>query len=206
MSGLALMALVIAYVTVAVKFFHIAKSFWGKAAVVALAVLLPTADEIYYHYRLDAYCSSEAGYTIFENASRKAGLVDDELDDADGMKVLVVDFVESFHPVPGQTYRFERFADGSVGKVAIQIKTAPYEFVREENFTGAFLESRLSIVNLASDKTLSRLTDLNYYGGWVRRHVLGGLADSGPTQVEDCGFSDAYLAKIELINRTFTLN
>lgn len=200
------MALVIAYVTVAVKFFRIAKWFWGKAAVVALAVLLPTADEIYYRYRLDAYCSSEAGYAIFENVSKKAGLVDDEMVYADGLKIIVVDFVESFHLVPGQTYRFERRVDGSAGRVAIQTKTAPYEFVREEKFTGAFLESRLSVVNRTSGRTLSRLTDLNYYGGWVRRHVLGRLADSGPTRVSDCGYSEASFAKNELINRTFTLN
>jgi len=70
---------------------------------------------------------------------------------------------------------------------------------------GPFLESELLIVHIETGEILGQLKDLNFYGGWFRRRLLGGLADSGPTRVADCGISDAQ-AKFELTTRIFTQN
>ena len=204
MRGLLLIALALFYVGLCILVIIRMRPLWGKATLLALAILIPSADSLYYQVEMATYCKNEAGIKIFEIASRAAGLVDREGASPGWLEMRPLAFVEGHDVVLGTNYRLERKHDGSSKKIVIEEFTAPYEFLRKERNNGVFLETELIVRNMQSGKILGRLTDLNYYGGWLYRIVLGGLSDSGPTRIASCGIVEVNKEKTELINRVFS--
>jgi len=204
MAGLLLILLFAAYLLLAFWLIDKINPLWKKGLVLMLLILIPTADEIYYSYKLKSYCETEAGLKIYKQVSRKMGLVDPSAYIPSYLKSKLVSYVERYDENSKKTYRFERQEDGTINKLFLSKLTAPYEFVRNEKHTGAFLESELKVFNRETGEILGKLNDLNYYGGWFRHGLLGKLSDSGGNRISDCGISEAAIGKIELINKVFS--
>lgn len=207
MSGLLLIVLFVGYISLVIRFFIKVKPLWGKAGVLVAAILIPTADDFYYRQKLDVYCESEAGYKIYEHASKKSGLVHqrDWKGSPDYLDLVSVSFGEFYDRASKKVYRYERQENGDFKTIISSDFTAPYEFIRKTERYGPFLESELLIIHIETGEILGQVKDLNYFGGWFRRGLLGSLAASGPTRAADCGISDAQ-AGFELVNRVFTQN
>ena len=204
MAGLLLIFLFACYLMLAFWLIGKVKYLWKKTIIIITLILIPTADEFYYKYKLKMYCENEAGLKIYKQVSRNEGLVDRDAFIPDYLKYFLVGFVERYDDISKITYRFERQLDGSINKISIKYLTAPYEFKRKKMKSGAFIEKELQVLDRKSGEVLGKLSDLNYYGGWFNRNLLGSLSDSGPTLKSDCGISDSIKWKSELINKVFS--
>ena len=139
MGGLLVIALMIGYVALTIWLLVKVKPLWGKATVLVAAILIPTADDMYYRRQLDAYCKNEAGYKIYEQVSKRAGVVDNTMTRSDFMKSYPLDIVEADDRALQKLYRFERQVDGSIKEVYIEKISVPYEFVNARKDVGVFI-------------------------------------------------------------------
>ena len=60
MAGILLIVLMIGYVTLAFWLVVKVKPIWIKALTLIVFILIPTADEFYYSYKLNKFCENEA--------------------------------------------------------------------------------------------------------------------------------------------------
>ncbi len=206
MGGLLVLFLMVLYVWIALKIMRRVQPMWGKAVLVLAFILIPTADEIYYRTKLNAYCKHEAGFKIYQQVSKQQGLVDDSAVYPDYLELYPVKFVESQNKVNGLVRRFGRLPDESIKLSEADIFSAKYEFIRKRINTQVFLESQYSIVDRSTGKSLGSLSNLNYYGGWFQRGLLGNIADSGPTLISNCGYNETAKDSYELVKRIFSKN
>lgn len=205
MSGLLIAALTVGCAALTIWLLVKVRPLWGKATVLVAIILIPVADELYYRRQLDAYCKTEAGFYIYEQASRRAGIVDNTMFGIDYMKSYPLDIVETEDRAGKEPHRFERQADGSIKEIRTNKISVPYELVYTETNTGTFLETKMAVVVRQTGKVLGKRTDLNYYGGWIRRRLLGTIAASGPTLVADCGIGSGFSReRYRLIDQVFT--
>ncbi len=207
MSGLLLIVLMFGYAALTIWLLVKVKALWGKATVLTIAILIPIADDIYYHKRLEVYCMSDAGYKIIGLGSKNLGIfhgsnVASGAPMPDYLNLVPVSFVEFYSNTGGKLFRHERINDGVIQTVEIKSVTASYEFIEntKEYKSDVFTVTEMMVVHRQTGKPLGVLKNMNYYGGWVHRVLLGNLSDSGPTLVKDCGISEA-TGRYELVNR-----
>lgn len=208
MAGLFLILIVVMYALAARWLLTKTKPVWAKALVLIAAILLPIADDMYYRRKLDAYCQNEAGFKIYQQVSRKEGLVDNSASGhgEDYLKITPVAFVEWTNVKNGEIryWRTGRLSDGNFKTSEVTKFSAPYEYKRVEERIGGFVEVQLMVTGLHSEMPIGLLKTRNYYGGWFYRSVLGTFSDGGAVLVANCEYGGASKDHIELINRVFS--
>lgn len=206
MGGLLLIVLVLFYVSIVLWMLIKIRPWWGKILVLIVAVLIPTADDYYYKHQLARYCETEAGYDIYSHASKESGLFHNGyIGHPDHLELVPLRFVEFYDSVADTIVRYERQESGDIETIVTSNIASSFDFFRKEAKEPPFLKTELLIVERKSGEVFGRLTDVNYYGGWFSRNLLGSIADSGPTLVADCGINDAQ-DMYKLINKVFSLD
>ena len=204
MAGLLLIVLVIGYAAITIVLLLYVRPWWGKLVVLIVAALVPTADDMYYRRQLAVFCRTQAGFHVYETASGQAVLLDERAVLLDYLTDKPLMFAESYDKATGKYVRLIREGGGVVNKIFVDSPASTYEFNRNEQHYGAFVQTEAMIRHRESGRLMADIKGLNYYGGWWRRVVLGSLADSGPTLVANCGNGNPPSNWNDLINRVFT--
>jgi len=208
MTGLLLIILLLTYTACTFWLLGKVRPIWGKGLLLAAAILLPTADEIYYHDKLESYCKNEAGFKVYRTITRREGLIDQSASahPYDYLARHPVGFVEWVEKRGNENYYWhaEKLSDRSYGKRPIASYTAEYEFTRTERDKKPFIEIEMAIVNRKDGVLAGRFVTLNYYGGWVYQYLLGNLADSGPTLKKKCEGEGSTMDHFRLVNEVFS--
>lgn len=198
MSGLYLIAIVIAYSAGALWAAGRIRSAWGKALAVVVAFLLPTADAVYGRLELERACKAEGGTKILRTVSGVDGFyspyADEKFITRYGFR-----YVES-GLTPRSYVRLER-AEGKLKRTPIDQPGSRYQF-RERHGAPAdtYLVDRYEMVDRSTDEILAVTTNINYAGGWVER-VVGKVAGSRPTAVT-CNVGNSLQVHEKLITST----
>lgn len=193
MYGLALIFCAAVYLAFTVLLLYKVKPYWGKASVLVAAVLIPNADDWYYHQQLADYCKNEAGFKVYQHVSRKEGLVfPTGLYMDDPLKFIPVSYLEwkdRYSAVP-RYLRKDRLPDGSISnKYEISQYSGHFEAQRTEQSNGIFTEVKLEVVRRNPITIVGEFKTKFYYGGWYP----GALVGTGGL-VAGCGKSGQVLS------------
>jgi hypothetical protein len=179
-----------------------AKRWSRRVVILAVAILIPNADDWYYRYELAQYCRNEAGYKVYEQLSRKEGLLVSEdfvLKDSGNYVAFdafphlpFIPFVEwegkvydgKINEYARDFYRSDRLpGDAGSKPYVVETSRAAYELVYSEVHTWPFLEAKYTIKHRQSGKVISEVKSLHYYGGWYPRAWIGAGALVGGCDV-----------------------
>jgi hypothetical protein len=179
MWGLLLLFYAVAYFAAVGLLLYKVKPYWGKALVLVAAVLIPNADDWYYRHQLADYCKNEAGFKVYQQVSRKEGLIfPSGLYMDDPLKYVPVSFVEwkDIYAITTPRYlRSDRLADGGISKpYEISQSNARYETRRLEQKNGTFTEVKLQIVRRDQGAVVGEFQTKFYYGGWFPGALISG--------------------------------
>jgi hypothetical protein len=225
MYGLLFLIIGTIYLAVVIALLFWVKQKWGKALVLIAAILIPNVDDWYYQHELAQYCKNEAGFKVYQQLSRREGVV---LLDGSGefiFKRTAIAYAEWPETKPNgkgvmvtRYWRSDRLPDGGASNpYQIGNYTAPYEFSRFEKDSGTFVELMYTIKRRADSQLVAEFKTLFYYGSWYPTVVIGrtsldaGCRKDGKTlsgrqwKQKDSGALDG-AQEIEFINKTFTTN
>ena len=139
----------------------------------AIAALIFNGDEWYYDIRLAHYCHTVAGYKVYEQVSRKEGLVSN-----------------SFHPAPAfieyfgnnqneqgewvsRLWRDVKNPNGHGLQIfAIEAYTANYEVITTKAVNGQLITYGEKIVRRSDQKLIAEYKSMASMGGWSSPLVL----------------------------------
>jgi hypothetical protein len=224
MWGLLLLFFAAVYFAVVGTLLFKVKPIGGKVLVLIAAILIPNADDWYYRNKLANYCKTEAGFKIYQQVSRKEGLVfSTGLHTDSPLKDIPVPFVEWPEKMGGQVvgyWRSDRLSEGNVSK---PYKTSQYTALYEnkdriERRNDPFNEVRQQVVNRRTGELVGEFGTMFYYGGWYpgalvgTGSLVGGCGKSGQVlshrewgqSVEAMkDYDGSFSSNVELINRVF---
>lgn len=146
----------------------------------AIAALIFNGDEWYYDIRLAHYCHTVAGYKVYEQVSRKEGLVSNFFHPAPA-------FIERFREVKNEQgervtslWRDVESPDGQTRqRYEIEAFAANYEVITTEAVNGQLIIYGEKIVRRSDQKLIAEYKSMASMGGWSSPLVfldLGGLA------------------------------
>jgi len=198
MGGLLILFLIGLYVWGAYKLVRRTPTIWGKALVVIAAILIPTADAVYGHYKLKEMCTAEGGLQIYRVVENVEGFdapsfrPDDEWILKYGYRV--VEGVE----LGGKRSRLSLGYDGKTTREMGITPVAEYVYEMEKGDShDIFDRSGTHIRVRSTGEILSREVSINYAGGWFERFINGIYAARGAAGT--CGPT---VSIHELITRT----
>lgn len=178
MWGLLLLFFAVGYFALVGLLLFKVKPYWGKALILIVAILIPNADDWYYQHKLAEYCKNEAGFRVYQQVSRKEGLIDQTtIYGDDFLKSIPVAYVEwpEKHGDKADVYwRSDRLPDGSVSKpYKTSQYSASYESIRIERKLPPYTEVKQQVHNRKDGIVLGEFKGLFYYGGWYPRLLVG---------------------------------
>lgn len=180
MGGLLVLFLIGLYVWVAYKVVRRARPIWGKALIVVVAILIPTADAVYGRYKLMEMCAAEGGLRIYRVVEGVAGFDDPKSRPTEGwLTKHGYQFIEG-EELSGKRFRLSRRPDGTF--LREEGITPISEYVYEIELGDAKdifyrIEQRIRV--RATGEILSRAVNFSYAGGWFERFVNGLYAARG---------------------------
>ncbi len=205
MGGLLVLSLFYSYMWGAAKVVASTDTFWKKALVVLLAILIPTADAIYGRIKLKTMCEADAGLRIHRTVDNVAGF-------STGESSPYQSWVEEYGYSYVEGYRFGKnnqqtityLADAS-GKAVTKIEPkgvlrSRYLLTKGESDSRTYLRSWTSIVDLETNETMAIDTTIIFFGGWVERAIEGLYAARGTADY--CPKDDHYRRLIKLVTHT----
>lgn len=162
---------------------------WGKALVVLVFVLIPTADALYGRYvKLPELCK-DAGVTVFKKASKEGGLMTwSPSPDAHWINAIGIAFVEGTVGPYGSSARISMVD----GKPVLELSVIPKSRYRMSEqvrlnspFGDNYVGDEIRIEDRISGEILSQYREYGFNGGWAER-FLGHFAGSGPQGGASC--------------------
>jgi len=199
MAGILLLIIFSAYLMLAFWLMDKAKTFRKKGLILILLILIPTADEIYYSYKLSNLCQSEAGLRVNTPIPHTAGIYFGHWSAELYFKKLNLNLVEWNVGRKQELNRLSRDSSGEIKREQIKDITSQYLYSYNREMLYPFLYTAVRLTNIESKAVASEFKNVVYYGGWFRQKLLGSLADSGPTMVKDCGFDKNSTPTLELL-------
>lgn len=190
MGGLAVVLLVVGYLTAAVWLVAKAKGARQKLTVLAIALLLPTADAIIGRIYLQHLCDTAGGLRVMRTVDDVAGF----LDEAGGGDYWITragfQFIEQRHSATGQVDRAELVSGRVVWERGVPAKAA-YRYVGPvRRDRGLYTEDAYVVDAIGTGEVLGRNTNFLFKGGWVER-LIAALSDAGPGAVAGCDLPSA---------------
>lgn len=139
----------------------------------AIAALIFNGDEWYYDIRLAHYCHTVAGYKVYEQVSRKEGLVSNFFHPAPA-------FIERFREVKNEQgervtslWRDVESPDGQTRqRYEIEAFAANYEVIRTKLLDGQLITYGDKIVRRSDQKLIAEYKSMASMGGWSSPLVL----------------------------------
>lgn len=197
MAGIAVLFILVVYVAAAIAAVSLSwrRTSWKTGlAVLAVVVILPTADALIGRELFDHYCQTEGQLVIRERVN-----------DVEGIAVQGGVYKDS------PAYYGYRYVEGGYSYVRYQDKSASWMFERAEvSGTGEptivkttnlqakyilhqglsvqssyFNRSRVSVKEIDSGRELGGFTNIGFRGGWAEQTIFG-FASSGPKNRLNC--------------------
>lgn len=180
MGGLLVLFLIGLYAWGAYKVVSRARPIWGKALIVVVAILIPTADAVYGRYKLREMCATEGGLRIYRVVEGVAGFDNPKSRPDEGwLTQNGYKFVEG-EELSGKRSRLSLRPNGTFLR---EEGIAPIsEYVYEYELGDAkdiFYRIEKRIRARATGEILSRSVNFSYAGGWFERFVNGLYAARG---------------------------
>ena len=151
MWGLLLLFFMLVYFAAIIFLLIKVKPIWAKGLILIAAILIPNVDDWYYRHKLGQYCKTEAGIKVYQQVSRKEGLlVEFEHEDQFYAKIYPVSFIESPKKVGNRVvgyWRTDKLLNNVSESYKTSYSTARYEVKRIELDTGVFVEVTEQIVD-----------------------------------------------------------
>jgi len=169
------------YIWIAYKVVRRVSPVWGKALLVLVFVLIPTADALWGRYVTLSELCKDAGLQVFQKASKEGGLLEYRNPDDHWIRTAGIAFSEG--KLPSTPYSRLSIVDG---KPLLERDVTPkskYVLTEWETVSigkdDSFTRHELRIENRVSGESIARYRGYHFSGGWVER-FLGSFADSGP--------------------------
>jgi hypothetical protein len=180
MGGLLVLFLIGLYVIGGNKLVRRTRSLWGKALIVVVAILIPTADAVYGRYKLREMCAAEGGLRIYRVVEGVAGFDDPKSrPDESWLRIRKYQFVEG-EELSGKRSRLSVRPDGTFLREEGITPISEYVYEDERNDRkNIYHRYEQRIRAKASGEILGRNIDFNYAGGWFERFVNGLYATRG---------------------------
>lgn len=184
MGGLAILLIVVLYITLAVWLVVRAKSWWRKAVVGLIAFLLPTADGYLGRKYVEHLCAKDGGlkvYRVVQGVEGVLGLAPDRPTlQRTGYRFIEIDRAAAN---PKRAYRrLERLPDEGFLEEFHAAPKANYEVVStNERVSAAIVWYAVSDDFVRDRKSAEVLVRYRHYGGgagWAER-FLGQFTDAG---------------------------
>jgi hypothetical protein len=180
MGGLLVLFLIGLYIWIAYKIARRTPPIWGKALIVVVAILIPTADAVYGRYKLKEMCAAEGGLRIYRVVEGAAGFDDPKSrPDESWLRMRKYQFVEG-KELSGKRSRLSVRPDDTFLREEGITPISEYVYEDERNDSNNVYyryEQRIRVK--ASGEILGRYIDFNYAGGWFERFVSGIYAARG---------------------------
>lgn len=180
MGGLLVLALIGGYVWGATKLFKRASTYWAKALIVAIAILIPTADAVYGRIKLKQMCKAEGGLHIYRVVEEVKGFDDPSGPPSDEWITQYGYRVVEGTELGGKRSRLTLQSDGKINREEGITPMTEYIYEMDKGDSReVYLRSGSHIRARSTGEVLARDVNINYAGGWFERFVNGLYAARG---------------------------
>lgn len=156
------------------------KSYWGKALVIVIALLIPTADAMYGRHKLKRLCAQEGGLHIYRVVEGVKGFESPSIrPDKGWLGIGKYQFMEG-EDSPGKYSRLSLRPDGTyLREVDITpVSEYVYEYI-PGGIKNIYSKAEQRVYVRATGEVLGRYVNIYYAGGWVERAINGLYAAHG---------------------------
>jgi len=158
------------------------KSYWGKALVIVIALLIPTADAVYGRHKLKRLCAQEGGLHIYRVVEGVKGFESPNIrPDKDWLGIGKYQFMEGKElGSSGKRSRLSLRPDGTyLREVDITpVSEYVYEYI-PGGIKNIYSKAEQRVYVRATGEVLGRYVNIYYAGGWVERAINGLYAAHG---------------------------
>lgn len=202
MGGLAILLIVVLYITLAAWLVVRAKGWWRKAAVGLIAFALPTADGYFGRKYVEHLCAKDGGlkvYRVVKDVEGVLGLAPD----SQTLKRTGYRFIEyagSFSDPKRAIRRIERLAEGQILEEFDAKPRARYAIERKlggTEFPSNVAIADMQVRELASGEVIARFRKYSGGSGWAER-FLASFTGAGYAQGTECAAPDQSMGPDEL--------
>jgi len=177
------------YIWIAYKVVRRVSPVWGKALLVLVFVLIPTADAVYGRIKLRQMCEAEGGLNI----NRVVGRVEGFLIDQGASDIWIKNNGYLYNEGgerPDQRVNRYVLRDGAIALEWNVPSLARYEvrFVSPSK-REQFERDEYLVRDRKNDDVLGKYVQIGFRGGWVEQ-LLGGFSDAGAGWAASCGQQD----------------
>ena len=180
MAALLIFFLAWLYYRVVRKVLKRVKPYWGKALVIVIALLIPTADAMYGRHKLKRLCAQEGGLHIYRVVEGVKGFESPSIrPDKGWLGIGKYQFMEG-EDSPGKYSRLSLRPDGTyLREVDITpVSEYVYEYI-PGGIKNIYSKAEQRVYVRATGEVLGRYVNIYYAGGWVERAINGLYAAHG---------------------------
>ena len=184
MAALLIFFLAWLYYRVVRKVLKRVKPYWGKALVIVIALLIPTADAMYGRHKLKRLCAQEGGLHIYRVVEGVKGFESPSIrPDKGWLGIGKYQFMEG-EDSPGKYSRLSLRPDGTyLREVDITpVSEYVYEYI-PGGIKNIYSKAEQRVYVRATGEVLGRYVNIYYAGGWVERAINGLYAARGNSGV-----------------------
>ena len=156
------------------------KPYWGKALVIVIALLIPTADAVYGRHKLKRLCAQEGGLHIYRVVEGVKGFESPSIRPNKGwLGIGKYQFMEG-EDSPGKYSRLSLRPDGTyLREVDITpVSEYVYEYI-PGGIKNIYSKAEQRVYVRATGEVLGRYVNIYYAGGWLERAINGLYAARG---------------------------
>ena len=179
MAGLFVFAVLGLYIWFANKALRGVASKRGKAVVILIFVLIPTADAIYGRVKLQHLCRSDGGVKVYKVVENVDGLYDEMGRREFWVKVFGFKFAETWAG-DGLVDRLSRQPDGAlVEEKKVQSESIyRFRYVRG-SLKDVYMRDAYVVDTRDGSTILGEIVSYNFAGGWAERAIAALVAQRG---------------------------
>jgi len=184
MAALLIFFLAWLYYRVVRKVLKRVKPYWGKALVIVIALLIPTADAVYGRHKLKRLCVQEGGLHIYRVVEGVKGFESPSIrPDKAWLSAGEYQFMEG-EDSPGKYSRLSLRPDGTyLHEVDITpMSEYVYEYI-PGGIKNIYSKAEQRVYVRATGEVLGRYVNISYAGGWLERAINGLYAARGNSGV-----------------------
>ena len=177
------------------------KPYWGKALVIVIALLIPTADAVYGRHKLKRLCAQEGGLHIYRVVEGVKGFESPSIrPDKGWLGIGKYQFMEGKElGSSGKRSRLSLRPDGTYLHEVDITPMSEYAYkYKPGNLKDIYLRDEDLVYVRATGEVLGRYVNISYAGGWLERAINGLYAARGNSGMCEPHFmhSEDFILKI----------